>query len=58
MNILFPSDPLNPKEVNPSFRIEAEVCYILQIRYDIFDYDAFLSGDYGSLDNISEGETI
>ena len=58
MNILFPSDPLNNKKVNPAFSIEAEVCDILDIRYDIFDYNAFLSGDTSSLDTISKGKTI
>jgi hypothetical protein len=58
MNILFPSSPLNPKEVNPAFSIEAEVCNILDITYSLFDYEAFLTGDCSSLDAISEGETI
>jgi len=58
MNVLFPSDPLNPKEADPAFYIEAEVCNILDIKYSLFNYEAFLAGDCSSLDTILEGETI
>lgn len=58
MNILFQSDPLNPKIVDPLFSTEAEVCDILDIRYSLFDLASSLMGNYDSLNNISEGETI
>lgn len=58
MRVLYPCNPLNPKEADEVYQEEYQTLQLANVKYSLFDFDAFVYGEFKPKPSIEPGDLV